>query len=78
MGCMVTPAAVVEQSLRIRGSRTFDWMHMQTETIPWRCLVKCPSNNHHHTRVFKSLSRWEGPQTYYHETLPDELRSASR
>ena len=42
LGCTITPSIVVREALRIRGGKTFNFIHNQKETIPWRCLVKCP------------------------------------
>lgn len=43
LGCTVTPIAIVEKALAGRGNRTFKYFHSQPQTIPWRCLAKCPS-----------------------------------
>lgn len=43
LGCTVTPMAIVEKALAGRGNRTFKYFHSQPQTIPWRCLAKCPS-----------------------------------
>ena len=42
LGCTVTPIAIVEKALAGRGNRTFKYFHSQAQTIPWRCLAKCP------------------------------------
>jgi hypothetical protein len=74
LGCMVTPAAVVEQALRIRrGSRNFDWMHIQPEAIPWRCLVTCP-RDHQHGHPAHASSRWSALESHSHRRLPEELQ----
>lgn len=72
LGCMVTPALVVEQALRLRGCRHFGWMHIQPETIPWRCLLTC-SRNHQHKYNAYAPSRWPNPETHLHRRLPQEL-----
>lgn len=43
LGCTVTPSSVVRQAMNIKGFRNFDFIHSQNSTIPWRCLLKCPS-----------------------------------
>lgn len=72
LGCMVTPAVVVEQALRLRGCRHFGWMHIQPETIPWRCLLTCPMNHHHKYSTY-APSRWPNPETHQHRRIPEEL-----
>jgi hypothetical protein len=72
LGCMVTPAAVVEQALNLRRSRNFGWMHRQPETIPWRCLITCPRDHEHKFSTY-APSRWIAPEDYHHEQLPKEL-----
>jgi hypothetical protein len=43
LGCSVTPSTVVRAALKKRGGRSFAYIHKQRETLPWRCLVKCPN-----------------------------------
>jgi len=43
LGCSVTPSSVVRAALRKRGGRSFAHIHKQPQTLPWRCLVKCPN-----------------------------------
>lgn len=57
LGCMVVPAIVVREALRIRrGSRNFEWMHRQPEAVPWRCLISCP-HGHHHKQARAEIGR---------------------
>lgn len=72
LGCMVAPAVVVEQALRLRGCRHFGWMHIQPEAIPWRCLLTCPRDHHHQYTVY-APSRWPSPETHHHRRLPEEV-----
>lgn len=74
LGCMVVPAGVVEQAMRLRGCKHFGWMHIQAEAIPWRCLLTCPPSHHHKGAVYAPL-RWPHPETYHHKTLPEELQA---
>lgn len=73
LGCMVVPAVVVEQALRLRGCRRFGWMHIQPEAIPWRCLITCPPD-HHQKYAAYAPSRWPNPETHHHRRLPEELQ----
>lgn len=52
LGCTVTPLRVIKEALRRGGRasrRTFESIHSDDCTIPWRCLVKC----RHVTRVYE-------------------------
>lgn len=42
LGCSVTPLWVVDEALKSRGCRNFNWIHQCDATLPWRCLVRCP------------------------------------
>lgn len=42
LGCSVTPSSVVRAHLSIRGARSFQAIHANKATLPWRCLVRCP------------------------------------
>jgi len=44
LGCTVTPLWLIKKIVNKRSrptERTFDYIHKQTDTIPWRCLVRC-------------------------------------
>jgi len=41
LGCSITTTAAVQDAINTRGGRTFDFIHSQTDSIPWRCLVTC-------------------------------------
>jgi hypothetical protein len=43
LGCSVTPSFVVRKAIAKHGARNFTHMHSQQETLPWRCLLRCPS-----------------------------------
>jgi hypothetical protein len=72
LGCMVTPLRVVENALKIRGARSFAWLHRQPESVPWRCLVTCMSS---HLSEIRDGDRTGGHPvlTVPTERLPDEL-----
>jgi hypothetical protein len=75
LGCMLVPAIVVREALRIRrGSRNFDWMHRQPEAIAWRCLISCPQGHREQPRAAKWRSRWPDSESYYHKALPDQVQ----
>ena len=42
LGCSVTPSRIIRKALAKRGGRMFSSIHSSPETLPWRCLVKCP------------------------------------
>jgi hypothetical protein len=78
LGCMVTPAAVVEKALRTRrGSRNFSWMHLQPESIPWRCLLTC-RHKHPHKYPEDAPSLWIAKDDHYHKNLPKALQVLRR
>lgn len=39
----MTPSSVVRKAISKGGKSTFTYIHNQPETLPWRCLVKCPN-----------------------------------
>jgi hypothetical protein len=73
LGCMVAPSVVVEQALRLRGCRGFGWMHVQPESIPWRCLLTCVRDHRHKYKAY-APSRWPHPEAHHHRRLPDALQ----
>lgn len=42
LGCTVTPSSTVRHAINSWGCRNFDFVHKKHDTIPWRCLLKCP------------------------------------
>ncbi len=38
LGCTLAPVTRIEEALRTRGCRTFDYLHRYRYTFPWRCL----------------------------------------
>lgn len=42
LGCTITPSFIVRHALAGRGTRKFESIHAYPQTIPWRCLLKCP------------------------------------
>jgi len=43
LGCTVTPSSVVRTAINTPGKRTFEFIHSDPKTLPWRCLVRCPA-----------------------------------
>lgn len=41
LGCTLVPVKRIEEAIRKRGCRTFDYIHRDPNTFPWRCLF-CP------------------------------------
>ena len=42
LGCTITPSFIVRNALAGRRTRSFESIHSSPQTIPWRCLLKCP------------------------------------
>lgn len=72
LGCSVTPLHVVRECLRRRGARTFLWIHLRPETIPWRCLVRCPGFLSSPAQA--SHQGWPLRDSYYYKRLPPAIR----
>lgn len=51
LGITVTPLKNVKKAIQTWGQRTFECLHQNSDTIPLRCLVKCP-----HTKNGKGLN----------------------
>ncbi|MDM0010894.1 hypothetical protein QTH87_00450 [Variovorax sp. J22P168] len=43
LGCSVTPSRVVRAAIAKHGARNYTHLHSQPETLPWRCLLRCPN-----------------------------------
>lgn len=43
LGCTIAPLDSIRNAFSPTGSKTFQWIHSQNQTIPWRCLF-CPKN----------------------------------
>jgi hypothetical protein len=41
LGCTLAPSSVIREALENRGHRTFQSIHTDRRTRPWRCLAKC-------------------------------------
>ena len=71
LGCSVTPASVIRKAIETRGGRSFIEIQSNSQTLPWRCLVRCASAGSH------SCSRtdlWPEAQTVSdYKALPPPL-----
>ena len=82
LGCTIAPASTVRNSLRIRGGRSFEFVHKDPDTIPWRCLASCPraSELFHRFSVGSILNPSFGEEPFLgveprvYRELPDKLR----
>lgn len=76
LGCTLTPLRVIKEALERGGRtsrRTFEHIHSDNCTIPWRCLVKC----RHVTRIYEG--RAPGPHACFgklrlYPRIPDNVR----
>lgn len=70
LGCSVTPSSVVRAAIAKHGSRNFVYLHAQPETLPWRCLVRCPKFISKTASVHAGWPSAEG----FHSELPTILQ----
>ena len=42
LGCTLTPSSIVRTALNTFGARTFEALHRDPLTRPWRCWIACP------------------------------------
>lgn len=43
IGCSIATANSVRKNLAVKGGMTFTRIHTEPGTLPWRCLIECPS-----------------------------------
>lgn len=67
LGCSIATVASIEAALKKRGGRSFQFIHSQPSTLPWRCLVKCPK--------FIPGSPITNPKFHKHASLPGALNA---
>ena len=72
-GCTVTPSSIVRQAMNTRGCRNFEFIHTKHDTIPWRCLLKCPRVLQIYSGCSAEIA-FENAKVY--SALPDSLASA--
>ncbi|MDL1907954.1 hypothetical protein FBR03_10960 [Betaproteobacteria bacterium PRO1] len=91
LGCSVAPLPVVRRALEWRGGRTFDFLHSQVETLPWRCLVRCRRFTQRPSQLEPPAERgaeieapyddkshhngWPDPAEFHYRELPRSLRA---
>lgn len=73
LGCSVTPTSVVRAALLKRGRRNARWMHSQTQTLPWRCLVRCPQLIA--GSKYSGRDGWPDRKEFSHTELPSALKT---
>ena len=85
LGCMITPAAVIEEAMSRRGGQTFASLHRVPDTLPWRCLLHSP--NHQLVGAGQCIdstmrelkaTRWASPESYRHASLPPHIEKRWR
>jgi len=74
LGCTVAPSSTIQQALNTRGCRNFEFVHSFHNTIPWRCLLKCPRVLQIYSNGSNNLA-FENIKVY--STLPDYLARAA-
>lgn len=70
LGCTLAPLQVVRQVHERYRSKTFQSLHQDPRTIPWRCLVCCPDIVHSKGDDVLNTGDWE---TIDYEELPPHL-----
>ena len=86
LACTVTSLGVVEAAISKWGGKNFDWIHSQTASKPWRCLVACPRILTAHVKANIGSGNSMNPEPIchpltdapitIHKTLPKELTDA--
>ncbi|WP_146680425.1 DUF6615 family protein [Oceanococcus atlanticus] len=66
LGCSITPSHVVRTALNTRGGRCFEYIHSQSETLPWSCLIRCPLSNIPPPPGSRAIA-------HFYERLPDNI-----
>ena len=82
LGCSVTPLANIATAIGEWGGKSFDSIHKNESTLPWKCLVSCPkvwsllqvmSEKQFQAPITQETPLLD-PYSCYHETLPMVLR----
>ncbi len=83
LGCTITPSFIVRDALApgARGRRNFEAIHGHSQTIPWRCLVKCPRIHRVYDSgpavAYESGMSLFGQPVHVFQSLPPEFANAS-
>ena len=76
-GCTVAPSSTIRRALNSRGCRNFEFIHSQHNTIPWRCLLKCPQvlqiySNGSNNLAFENINVYRTLPTYLARAVDDD------
>lgn len=71
LGCSVTPSSVVRAAIGKHGARNYTYIHSQRQTLPWRCLVRCPSFV---SNTARGHVGWPSIEENFYPQLPAALR----
>lgn len=71
LGCSVTPSSVVRAAIGKHGARNFTYIHSQSATLPWRCVLRCPNFT---ARTRSSHPGWAGLAECFYGRLPASLQ----
>lgn len=72
LGCSITPSCVVRAAIAKYGAKNFTYMHSQPETLPWRCLLRCPKFV---SKAAHGHVGWPSLAEYFYPQLPAALQS---
>ena len=53
LGCSVTSLSTISKAIETHGAKNFHCIHSKPNTLPWRCLVSCPT-------IYRSLENLSG------------------
>ena len=77
LGCTLAPLERIDEALRKRGGRTFDFIHRDQHAIPWRCLF-CTKCSALPMLLVSSVYRMGGFPKRYHSLPPALARAKER
>ncbi len=80
LGCTMTPSINIRNAIDKRGTRTFDSIHKNEDTLPLKCLL-CPevlksagfTSASDSTEQERDMPTLSNPRSYYHRTIPRAL-----
>jgi hypothetical protein len=70
LGCSVTPSSIVRAAIATHGARNFTHIHSQQETLPWRCILRCPNFV---SKAARGHPGWPSLAGSFHPKLPAAL-----
>lgn len=71
LGVTVSPVQTVRPTLKISGTKNFKYIHSDTRSLPWRCLVNCPKRSARSPTTPQVFAN----QDNVHDVLPPYLES---